>query len=515
MKKNREDLFLQGIAAFLPGICFLLLAPLLFLPLSGCSKKDKEEKVVASQPPPVVEVAEVGQKDVPVYSEWVGTLDGLVNATIRAQVQGYLIKQNYREGDFVRQGQVLFEIDPREYQAALTQAEAGLSQSKGSLAQAEAVLDKSRGALDQAKAALSQSKGAVEQAKASLEQAKADVAVQDARWTTAKANLARIRPLAEQNAVSQKDLDDAVGLELSTRSSVDAAKAGVDVAQANIVAAEAQVVGAQANVKAAEAQVVGAQANIVAAKAQVLAAQANVEKVQLNLDFTKITSPIDGVSGIAKAQIGNLVGPGSVEELMTISTIDPIKCYIAASEQEYMRAEEAKKKRVGEGKISLELTLSDGTIYPKKGEFAFADRQVDERTGTIRVATIFPNPQKILRPGQFGRIRAEMGIKKNALVIPQRAVTEIQGRYVVAVVSPENKVAIKPVKVGQRAGQLWVIEEGLKAGEKVVAEGIQKVQDGMTVSPKPFVAKGQEPPAEEQKPGKEPETQPQTKPGKR
>jgi membrane fusion protein (multidrug efflux system) len=482
MKRHREDLLFQKRAAFLPGICFLLLSPLLFLSLSGCGK---EEKVVAAQPP-VVEVAEVIQKDVPVYSEWVGTLDGLVNATIRAQVQGYLIKQNYREGDFVHKGQVLFEIDPREFQAAVDQAKAVLNQAKG--------------AVDQAKAGLSQAKGAVEQTRAALEKAKAEVNVQDARWTTAKVNLARIKPLAEQNAVSQKDLDDAIGMELSTRSAVDAAKAGVDSAQANIVTAEAQVVGAQANIVAAEAQVIGAQAAL--------------EKAQLNLSFTKVICPIEGIAGIAKAQIGNLVGPGSVEELTTVSTIDPIKCYVALSEQEYMRIAEERKERSGQGKVPLELILSDGSTYPNKGEFAFADRQVDVTTGTIRVATTFRNPQNILRPGQFGRVRAEMGIQKGALVIPQRAVTEIQGRYVVAVVGPENKVAIKPVKVGQWVGQLWVIEEGLKAGDKVVAEGVQKVRDGMAVNPKPYGAGEKEPPKGEQKPGKEPEAKPQPKPGK-
>jgi membrane fusion protein (multidrug efflux system) len=340
----------------------------------------------------------------------------------------------------------------------------------------------------------------VEQTKASFERAKAEVSVQDARWTTAKANLARIKPLAEQNAVSKKDLDDAVGMELSTRSSVDAAKAGVDAAQANIVAAEAQVLGAQAN--------------IVAAEAQVLAAQAGVEKAQLNLGFTKITSPIEGIAGIAKAQIGNLVGPGSVEELMTISAVNPIKCYISLSEREYLRTQEEGTKRAGKGKIPLELILTDGSTYPLKGEFAFADRQVDVRTGTIRVAALFPNPKNILRPGQFSRVRAEMGIKKGALVIPQRAVTEVQGKYLVAVVSPENKVAVRPVKVGSWFGQLWVIEEGLKAGEKVVAEGTQKVRDGMAVSPKPFGA-DQVAPGGAQKPGEKPEAKSQPSPGKR
>jgi membrane fusion protein (multidrug efflux system) len=404
----------------------------------GCGKEQKVQPQ-----PPIVEIVEVTQKDVPIYSEWVGTLDGTVNATIRAQVQGYLIKQNYKEGDFVKKDQVLFEIDPREYQAALDQARSALQQSK-----------------------------------AALEQAKADVSRQEARWDTAKANLKRIRPLAEQNAVSKKDLDDAVGTELSTRSAVDAAKAAV-----------------------------------IAAEAQILGAQAAVEKAQLNRGFTRITSPIDGIAGIAKAQIGNLVGPGSIDELTTVSTIDPIKCYVSVSEQEYMRAEERRSKQVG--KVSLELILSDGTAYPHKGEFAFADRQVDVRTGTIRVASLFSNPQNLLRPGMFSRVRAQMGIKKAALVIPQQAVTEIQGKYLVAVVSPENKVSIKPVKVGQWFGQLWVIDEGLKAGEKVVAEGTQKVREGIVVSPKPYGEKVQAEPAAAQKPEVKPEAKPQPKPEKR
>ncbi len=409
VKKKIQYPSLEEITVSLKGIYPILSVLLVGLLLFGCAKEQK----VAPQPP-IVEVVQVTQKEVPVYSEWVGTLDGTVNAIIRAQVQGYLVKQNYTEGDFVKKDQVLFEIDPREYQAALDQA-----------------------------------KSVQQQSKATLEQAKADVSRQEARWDTAKANLKRVRPLAEQNAVSQKDLDDAVGVELSNRSAVDAAKAAV-----------------------------------AAAESQVLAAKAAVEKAQLNVGFTKIISPIDGVAGIAKAQIGNLVGPGSVEELTTVSTINPIKCYVSLSEQEYMRAEEQKKKRTS--KVPLELILSDGTTYSHKGEIAFADRQVDVRTGTIRVASLFPNPQNILRPGMFSRVRAEMGIKKGALLIPQVAVSEVQGKYFVAVVSSENKVAIKSVQVGQWFGQFWVIEEGLSPAEKVVAEGIQKVRDGMVVSPKPY-----------------------------
>ena len=430
------------------GLCSLLLSlALVFGPL-GCEKEQKVEPQA-----PIVEVAEVTQKDVPVYAEWVGTLDGFVNATIRAQVQGYLVKQNYTEGELVRKGQVLFEIDPREFQSAL----------------------------DQAKAQLSQSKGALDQTKSALEQAKAEVSQQDARWTTAKANLARVKPLAEQNAVSKKDLDDAIGTELSTRSGVEAAKAGVASAEANIVAAEAQVLGAQAA----------------------------VEKAQLNLSFTRITSPINGIAGIAKAQIGNLVGPGSVQELTTVSEVNPIKCYVSLSEQEYMRAQERRPKQVG--KVSLKLTLSDGSTYPHKGEVAFADREVDARTGTIRVAAIFSNPQNLLRPGMFSRVRAELGMKKGALLIPQQAVTEIQGKYLVAVVSSESKVAIKQVKVGERFGQLWVIEEGLAPREKVVAEGTQKVRDGMVVSPKPFEPQAEAKPEAEKKPESEPAAQSKSK----
>ncbi|MEN6616522.1 MAG: efflux RND transporter periplasmic adaptor subunit [Syntrophorhabdus sp.] len=360
----------------------------LFL-FAGCSKEKKAEA------PPVVEVAEVVQKDVPIIAEWVATLDGMVNATIRAQVQGYLIKQDYTEGNIVKKGQVLFEIDPRTFQA---------------------ILDQSRGELGRARA----------------------------RWDQTKANLARVKPLAAQNAVSRKDLDDAIASEQTARAAVQSAKAAV-------------------------------------------------EKAALDLGFTKIKSPITGIAGMAKAQIGNLVGPGQIAELTTVSTVNPIKAYVSLGEQEYMKAVNAKKKQ--SGKVNLELILADGSTFPPKGEFAFADRQVDERTGTIRVATLFPNPDNLLRPGQFARIHARMGTKNNALLVPQRAVTEVQGRYLVAVVGPGNKIAIRQVTASDRYGQLWVIDEGLKPGEKVVAEGVQRVKEGMVVTPKPYLAQP------EQKPG--------------
>jgi len=370
------------------GVLIVLVFGVTLLLLSGCKKGQGRE----TSSPPTVEVVEVIKKDVPVYSEWIASTDGFVNATIRAQIQGYLTKQNYKEGDLVKKGQTLFEIDPRPFEAVLEQA-------KGQLAQ------------------------------------------EQARWDTAKANLERIKPLAEQRAMSLKDLDDATGAEQASR-------------------------------------------------AAIIAAQAVVNKAQVDLSFTKITSPVDGIAGIAKAQIGNLVGPGSIEELTTVSTVDPIKVYIPMSEQEYL-----KNMQNGRGHsqrtMRLDLVLADGSVHPQRGVLAFADRQVDVRTGTIKVAALFPNPGNILRPGQFARVRAQTMTKKGALLIPQRAVSELQGSYQVAVVGADNKVDIRPVKVAERVDTLWVIDEGLKPGERVIAEGIQKIKQGMDVNPKPYGGRSQ------------------------
>ena len=362
--------------------------------VTGCSKPEEAPK------PPVVEVMAVIQKDVPVYKEWIGTLDGMVNATIRAQVQGYLIKQNYREGDVVKKGQILFEIDPRTFEAALGQA---------------------RGQLE----------------------------AQQARWNTAKANLARIKPLADLNAVSKKDLDDSVGAEQ-------------------------------------------------AARAAVLSAQAGFDKAQLELGFTRIISPIDGIAGLAKAQIGNLVGPGATEELTTVSTVNPIKVYFQVSEQEYIQS--AQRSAPSTERKEADLILADGSVYPEKGRFAFADRQVDILTGTIKVAALFPNPGNFLRPGQYGRVRVVTSIRKNAILVPQRAVAEIQGKYMVAVIGADNKADIRPVKAAERIDKLWVILEGLKPGERIVVEGIQKVRPGMPVAPKAYVEEGAVPKTGEKPP---------------
>jgi RND family efflux transporter MFP subunit len=362
--------------------------------LSGCGKSEQKPAAAAAPPPPpIVEVVEVRQQDVPIHQEWVGTLDGMVNAQILAQVTGYLVKQNYQEGQPVRRGQLLYEIDPRTFQS-------------------------------------------------NLDQARANLARQEALLKTARLDMDRVQRLLPQNAVSVRDRDNAVGKEASYA-------------------------------------------------AEVLAAKAAVESAQLSLGFTRILSPIDGIAGLSQTQLGNLVGPGSANAVLTtVSQVDPIKAYIPLSEQEYMRfarEREAREENGGERpNIPLEMILADGTVYPEPGKFFFADRQVDVKTGTIKVAALFPNHHAVLRPGQFAKVRGVVKLKANALLVPQRAVGEMQGRRLVAVVKPDNTVEIRPVKAAETIGPLWVIDEGLQPGERVVVEGIQKVRPGAKVDPKPY-----------------------------
>jgi membrane fusion protein, multidrug efflux system len=357
----------------------------------------------------------------------------MVNAEIRAQVSGYLLRQVYREGSFVRQGELMFEIDPRPFQAAVDQA-------KGDLAKANAQLAQADGQLLQAEAQLAQA---------------------EANQVKTQLDVDRYTPLAKENAITVQDLDNAVQSNLAAKAQVKASSAGVETAKSAIVAAKATITAAEASVKTA----------------------------QLNLGFTKITSPIEGIAGIAQAQVGNLVSPTS-GPITIVSTLDPIRVYFTPTEQEYLnftRTNPTQSQRDAAGRrLELELVLVDGTIYPQKGRFFVADRQVDPKTGAIRLAGIFPNPGNTLRPGQYGRVRAITSIRKGALLIPQRAVSELQGSYRVAVVGNDNKVSMRPVKVGNRVDSMWIIEEGLQAGETVVAEGTQKVRPDMIVNPKPF-----------------------------
>jgi RND family efflux transporter MFP subunit len=411
-------------------IPLFLVAGAMLLMATGCGRATQ----AAAAPKPLeVLVADVQQKDVPLYREWIGTVDGFVNAEIKAQVSGYLVKQEYTEGSFVRQGQLLFQIDPRPFQAELDQAEGRLAQSQGQLAQA----------------------------RAQLAQADAEVSVAEANQHRVQLDVDRYTPLFQQHAITEQDLDNATQ---------------------NNMAAKAQLQAAQAQVETDKAQ-------ITAATAAVQSATATVETARINLGFTRLTAPIDGIPGIAQLQVGALVSPAS-GAITTVSTLDPIKVYFTISEQEYLERKREyptpEQFMEARARLQLELILADGTTYPEKGKVYFADRQVDVRTGAIRIAGTFPNPGNVLRPGQYGRVRAATEIDQGALLVPQQAVFDQQGTRQLAVVGSDNKVSIRPVTLGETVGHDWIVSDGLKPGERVVVEGVQKVRPGMQVDPKPF-----------------------------
>jgi len=400
----------------------LLVAAMAFQ-LTSCSRTSAGG---AGPAPPEVEVVTVEQWDVPIYREWIGTLDGLVNAAIRSQVTGYLLTQDYSEGSFVRKGQLLFQIDPRSLQAAVDQARGQLAQANGQLAQAQA----------------------------QYEQSEAQLASAEANQRKAQFDEDRYTPLAKEHAVTQQDLDNAV--------------------QNNI--------SAKAQVKVATSQVEAAKAQIQAASAAVETAKAALEAANVSLGFTKLYSPIDGIAGNAQIQIGNLVSPLSPNPVTTVSTVDPIKVTFAVSEQEYLRL--SKQYKPTDPTPPLKLVLADGTVYPHQGKYAFAGRQVNQSTGAIEATGLFPNPGNILRPGQYGKVRVAVETLHGALLVPQQAVSELQGSYQVAAVDGNDAVSIKPIHVGDQVGSSWVVRDGLNPGERVIVDGVQKVGPGMHVKPK-------------------------------
>ena len=355
--------------------------------LLGCREK---EQAPAPQPPEV-EVTEVTQRDVPIYMEWVAQLNGRYNAQITPRVQGYLLKQNYRDGFFVKKGQLLYEVDPRAFEVA-------------------------------------------------IEQAEAQVAVAVANLSNADTNVARDRPLAAQSAIPQKQLD----TDLATQA---------------------------------------------ASKAQLEAAQAQLAQAQLNLAWTKVYSPIDGIAGLSTAQVGNLVG--TTTNMTTVSQVNPIWAYFNISESDYFTEAQAFYRLISGKRVAspvLEFIQSNGATYPLKGKIILVNREVATQTGTIQLVAEFPNADAILRPGGFGRVRFQVAMNKDAMLIPQAAVIEVQSMYQVAVVEPGNKAAFRIVKVGNRVGTDWIITDGLKPGDKVIVQGFMKVREGTPVSPKPFVA---------------------------
>ncbi|HUO32191.1 MAG TPA: efflux RND transporter periplasmic adaptor subunit [Bryobacteraceae bacterium] len=370
-----------------------------------------------------MEVAAVQQRDLPIEREWVGTLNGMVNADIKAQVTGYLLRQDYAEGSFVSKGQLLFEIDPRPFQAAVDQAVGQLAQARAQMAQAQA----------------------------GLVQAQAQLASAEANQRKSQLDEERYTPLLEQQAVTRQDLDNAVQTNRANK---------------------AQVAAAQAQVETSKAQ-------IEAARAGVTAAEAVLETAKVNLGFTRLTSPIDGIAGVASVQVGNLVGPAA-NAITTVSTLDPIKANFTVSEQEYLSLTRGNALE----KLRLTLVLADGSVHSHPGKFSFADRQVDPTTGAIQLTGLFPNPGNRLRPGQYAKVRAGIGVRQGTLLIPQRAVLDTQGAYTVAVVDANNTVRFTRVKVGDRLGPDWIVDEGLKAGERVVTDGLFHLRPGGVVNPK-------------------------------
>lgn len=361
---------------------FSLLAAASLLLIAGCKSKSAQP---AQMPPMEVAVTAATERDVPLYGEWVGNLDGYTNAQIQPQVAGYLVRQNYHEGQQVHKGEVLFEIDPRPFQAAL-------DQTQGALAQARAQLE------------------------------------------LARINVRRDEPLVAAHALAQSQLD-------------------TDRQQA------AQFEGV------------------------VQSDQAAVRTAQLNLSWTKVRSLIDGIAGKAQMQVGNLVNVGTA--LTTVSTVNPIKAFFSISEQEYLALSGSGKNDLLHRKnsVPLDLLLSDGATYDKKGSIVFVDRNVDNTTGTITIAGSFPNPSNLLRPGQFAKVRALVGTQKNAILVPERAVLEQQGKHMVVVVDKNNMAQIRPVTVGKQIDSNWIILSGLQAGERVVTEGNGKIQATMPVHP--------------------------------
>ena len=401
---------------------------LLVIAIAALSAGCRDSSTAAGPPPPpAVQVEAVVEKDVPIYGEWVGTTVGYVTAQISARVSGYLVSQSYKEGTRVKAGDLLFEIDPRPYQIAAEQARAQLLQAEAQRQQAEA----------------------------QVAQAEADVARAEANQKKTELDVGRYTPLAERGSISQQELDNAVQANL-----------------ANLAA-----------LKAARASLANAQAGVPKNQADIAQARAVLDNAQLNHSWAKVFSPITGIAGIKNANIGDLISTNTI--LTTVSQVDPIYVQFPVSEQEYLRFRQRGPAAGGdrERQYDLEITLADGATYPHRGTVAILDRAVGETTGTINIRGVLPNPGDLLRPGQYAKVRAVIDTKKGALLIPQRAVQDVQGVHQVAVVGADETVDLRKVQVGERVGPLWIIGQGLKPGERVIVEGIDRVKAGQKVKP--------------------------------
>jgi membrane fusion protein (multidrug efflux system) len=410
IRESESSSLRQVIRASLIGLVIALACVV----LTSCGGQNKAAP--APMGPMPVSVVKAQQADVPLTGQWVGTMDGFVNAQIQPQVSGYLIRQSYREGSAVSKGQVLFEIDPRPFQALVDQAKGQLEQAQGQVAQAEA-----------------------------------QVAQAQAQLGLAQINVNRDTPLAQARAVAQSQLDN-------------------DKQQA-----------AQG-----EAAVRSAEANVRSARAAVTAAQAALQTAKLNLGFTQVHSLIDGVAGQATTQVGNLVSPQSV--LTSVSQLNPIKVYFSISDTEYLNLTRRARQAGGDllsqkTTVPLTLTLANGQTHPQKGHLVWVDRQMNQQTGAIRLAAAFANPGNVLRPGQFGRVLADTEVRRGAILVPQIAVLDMQGIKQVYTLGTGNKVHVVNVKLGPEYGNNWVVESGLQPGAAVVTDNLQKLKEGVPVSP--------------------------------
>lgn len=386
-------------------------------------------------------VAPVIQETVPIYSEFTARTDSPETVNIEARVPAFLEGQHFKEGTGVKKGQLLFTLDDREYKAKVQQAKASLTKAEADLAAAR-------------------DRTIVQVAEANLEVAKAQLGKADQ-------DVSRLRPLAEQQAVPQQDYDNALASQRAARADVEARKAALETSRVN------------------------QKTSIGQAEASVESAKAAIIQAELDLGYCQISSPIDGLAGTRQVAPGNLVGKGRPTLLVTVSSVDPIRVLLSISEAEYLKL--TKKRRTGEPQVPLELILADGSTFPYKGRIVTVDRAVDLKTGTLSLVAEFPNPDGLLRPGQFGRVRAAVETAENALLVPQKSVVEMQSAKILYVLGPENRVQLRNVTLGDRVGQNFIVTEGLKAGERVIVEGVAKVRPGATVTPMDRPASAEQP----------------------
>jgi membrane fusion protein (multidrug efflux system) len=403
--------------------------------LTGCGGEANEAPAASPGGPPVsVVVTQVVQKTVPIYTELTARTDASDSVDIRARVRAFLLNQSYEEGKMVKEGQVLFTLDNREYEAQAMQAKAQMAKAQAALAQAR-------------------ERSIVETAEANLQIALADL-------NKTNQDVTRLKPLAEQKAVPQQDFDDAQAAQVAAQANVEARRAALNTAKVNQTGA------------------------IQEAEAAVEAGKASIRQAELNLEYCRITSPINGIAGTRQVAPGNLVGQSDATLLTTVSNVDPMRVFISISEREYLILQRLRAAgKLKSGAAGLELILADGSTFPHKGRIIIADRAVDLRTGTLSIVAEFPNPTALLRPGQFGRVRLAASVAEDALLVPQKAVTQMQSANVVYAIGTDNTVALRTVTLGERVGQDYIVTDGVKAGERIIVEGIQKTRPGATVIP--------------------------------